>query len=107
MMENLDFYKMDNRFSARALNVKHIIGCSSAEPPKPTLGDLIKKERTNQGIGVTELARKLKCSRTTIYRIENNEVIPKFKTVMKLAEALRADKRLFIKKLEEITRVGL
>lgn len=96
MINNLDLGK---RIEAPEFRIEN----SGAELSKLTLGDLIRIERIKQGIGITELARLINCSRTTIYRIENNEVIPKFQTIIKLAEALRADKELFIKKLEEIT----
>ncbi|MDT0655124.1 MULTISPECIES: helix-turn-helix transcriptional regulator [Staphylococcus] len=48
----------------------------------------LKLIRESKKISVTELSRKSRLSRNTIYLIESNKVIPNIETILKLATGL-------------------
>ena len=76
--------------------------CGDILEIKPTLWDLVQDYRIEQGLSISKLSHLTGVSRSTIYNIENKYVVPKKKTVLKLAEVLEADKDFFLEKLEEI-----
>ena len=53
------------------------------------MNNTIKNIRTQKGMTISELSKKSKISRTTIYKVEKNEVVPSFDTIMKLSLGLQ------------------
>ena len=80
--------------------------CGDVLELEPTLWDLVQDYRQEKGFSMAKLACLASVSRSTIYNIENKYVIPKKKTVLKLAEVLGADKDDFLDKLEEIRKAN-
>lgn len=80
--------------------------CGSAFEFEPTLWDLVKDLREQRGLSIRELAKLADVNSSTVYRIEHKQVIPRRKTVLKLAEVLEADKAVFLEKLEEIIKAN-
>lgn len=76
--------------------------CGSTFELEPSLWNLVKDLREQRGLSIRELAKLANVNPSTVYRIEHKQVVPRLKTVLKLAEVLQADKDVFLEKLEEI-----
>lgn len=48
----------------------------------------LKKQRLERGMSISELARRSKLNRMTIYNIENQKVIPNLETAMAISSIL-------------------
>ncbi len=80
--------------------------CGDVFELEPSLWNLVQDYRLEKGLSMAKLARLAGVSRSTVYNIENKYVIPKKKTVLRLAEVLGADKDVFLDKLEEIRKAN-
>lgn len=61
-------------------------------------GEMIRKARIAQGIGLLELARKIGVSGTFISKLEKGEFKASTKTLLKIADALRMEEYKLLKK---------
>jgi transcriptional regulator with XRE-family HTH domain len=60
------------------------------------IGDKLKEARTRELLTQQELAEKSGVGVNTIIRIERNQVQPHFRTIRKLAKALRIDPKALL-----------
>lgn len=56
--------------------------------PFPSLGSRIRHLRSSQGISTRQLAEKARCSRTCLWKIENNLVCPTFAILQRIGRVL-------------------
>jgi transcriptional regulator with XRE-family HTH domain len=60
------------------------------------IGRRLRTERTRRFLTQTQLAQKAGISQKQLSKIENDEVEPRFSTILSLAEALGADPEIFL-----------
>jgi transcriptional regulator with XRE-family HTH domain len=60
------------------------------------IGRRLKAERTRRFLTQTQLAQKAGISQKQLSKIENDEVEPRFSTILSLADALGVDPEIFL-----------
>jgi transcriptional regulator with XRE-family HTH domain len=65
------------------------------------IGSKLKSLRTQRGLTLQEMAKKMHLSPSFFSRVENGQVMPSIHTLLKIAETLKTDVGVFFQEFEE------